>query len=302
MAAAGIAVVTLPQTNLFLQARGWATAPPRGLTALRPPARRRRHGGRRRRQPAGPVQPRRPGRPAGDQRPAGDGRPPLARRSRSTPCRPPAGPRSAWRRWPSPPGRPAELMAVPAPPAVREAIATAAGRRVVIHRGQVVRGVTGRRVAWPAAGPSSPAAPGASASASPSGSWPRARRWPSSTVRAEEVKAAAAALDGAAPSWPTWPTPPRPAAAVGDAAEALGGLDILVNNAGILHMAPLLEIDVDDWDRTFDVNVRSMLLHDPGGGAVHAGRRRREDREHGQHGRQARGARARPTTARRRRP
>ena len=32
----GIAVMTLPQTNLFLQARGWATAPPRGLTALRP--------------------------------------------------------------------------------------------------------------------------------------------------------------------------------------------------------------------------------------------------------------------------
>ena len=36
VAAAGIAVVALPQTNLFLQARGWVTAPPRGLTALRP--------------------------------------------------------------------------------------------------------------------------------------------------------------------------------------------------------------------------------------------------------------------------
>ncbi len=35
---------------------------------------------------------------------------------------------------------------------------------------------------------------------------------------------------------------------------------MLVNNAGILHMAPLLEIDVDDWDRTFDINVRAMLL------------------------------------------
>ena len=31
---AGISVVTLPQTNLFLQARGMTTAPPRGLTAL----------------------------------------------------------------------------------------------------------------------------------------------------------------------------------------------------------------------------------------------------------------------------
>ena len=33
-AEAGIGVVTLPQTNLYLQARGVATAPPRGLTAL----------------------------------------------------------------------------------------------------------------------------------------------------------------------------------------------------------------------------------------------------------------------------
>ena len=34
VAEAGISVVTLPQTNLFLQARGWRCAPPRGLTAL----------------------------------------------------------------------------------------------------------------------------------------------------------------------------------------------------------------------------------------------------------------------------
>ncbi len=40
----------------------------------------------------------------------------------------------------------------------------------------------------------------------------------------------------------------------------LGGIDILVNNAGILRMAPLLDITVEDWDLTFDVNVRAMLL------------------------------------------
>ena len=34
VAGAGIGVVTLPQTNLFLQSRGHRTAPPRGLTAL----------------------------------------------------------------------------------------------------------------------------------------------------------------------------------------------------------------------------------------------------------------------------
>jgi cytosine deaminase len=35
VAAAGVAVVTLPQTNLYLQARGVRTATPRGLTAIR---------------------------------------------------------------------------------------------------------------------------------------------------------------------------------------------------------------------------------------------------------------------------
>jgi NAD(P)-dependent dehydrogenase (short-subunit alcohol dehydrogenase family) len=40
----------------------------------------------------------------------------------------------------------------------------------------------------------------------------------------------------------------------------LGGLDILVNNAGILKMAPLMEIDPADWDLTFAVNVRAMLV------------------------------------------
>jgi cytosine deaminase len=35
VAAAGVAVVTLPQTNLFLQARGVLCSPPRGLTAVR---------------------------------------------------------------------------------------------------------------------------------------------------------------------------------------------------------------------------------------------------------------------------
>ena len=44
------------------------------------------------------------------------------------------------------------------------------------------------------------------------------------------------------------------------AIDALGGIDVLVNNAGVLLFAPLLEITVDDWNRTFDVNLRAMLL------------------------------------------
>jgi 3-oxoacyl-[acyl-carrier protein] reductase len=78
-------------------------------------------------------------------------------------------------------------------------------------------------------------------------------------LRAEEVKAAAATLGGAAVV-ADLADAAQARASVDEAADALGGLDILVNNAGILHMAPLLEIDVADWDRTFDINVRSMLL------------------------------------------
>ena len=48
--------------------------------------------------------------------------------------------------------------------------------------------------------------------------------------------------------------------AVAAAIEALGGVDVLVNNAGILRFAPLLEIEPDQWDRTFAINTRSMLL------------------------------------------
>jgi NAD(P)-dependent dehydrogenase (short-subunit alcohol dehydrogenase family) len=49
-------------------------------------------------------------------------------------------------------------------------------------------------------------------------------------------------------------------AVVTRAIDGLGGLEILVNNAGILKMAPLLEIDPADWDLTFAINVRAMLV------------------------------------------
>ncbi|MEO6123101.1 MAG: SDR family NAD(P)-dependent oxidoreductase [Ilumatobacteraceae bacterium] len=50
------------------------------------------------------------------------------------------------------------------------------------------------------------------------------------------------------------------AAATAEAIEVLGGVDILVNNAGILKMAPILEMTVENWDLTFDINVRAMFV------------------------------------------
>lgn len=47
-------------------------------------------------------------------------------------------------------------------------------------------------------------------------------------------------------------------AAVAETARQLGRLDILVNNAGVYPRKPLLEIDDEAWNNTFDVNLRGM--------------------------------------------
>ncbi|MDM4764062.1 SDR family NAD(P)-dependent oxidoreductase [Galbitalea sp. SE-J8] len=41
---------------------------------------------------------------------------------------------------------------------------------------------------------------------------------------------------------------------------ALGGVDILVNNAGILRFSPLLSMSLEEWDETFAINLRPMLV------------------------------------------
>ncbi len=50
--------------------------------------------------------------------------------------------------------------------------------------------------------------------------------------------------------------------------ELWGGIDILVNNAGVSQNKPTLDMSVEDWDRTMDVNLRGVFLC-----AVEAGRR-----------------------------
>jgi NAD(P)-dependent dehydrogenase (short-subunit alcohol dehydrogenase family) len=44
------------------------------------------------------------------------------------------------------------------------------------------------------------------------------------------------------------------------ALREFGRVDILVNNAGITEPHPLLEMTVDEWDRTLDINLRGMFL------------------------------------------
>jgi 3-oxoacyl-[acyl-carrier protein] reductase len=50
------------------------------------------------------------------------------------------------------------------------------------------------------------------------------------------------------------------AAAVEETLAAFGALDILVNNAGTSHVnKPLMEIDEEDYDRSFAVNVKGLF-------------------------------------------
>jgi NAD(P)-dependent dehydrogenase (short-subunit alcohol dehydrogenase family) len=52
-------------------------------------------------------------------------------------------------------------------------------------------------------------------------------------------------------------TDPR---AVEEFAAATGAVDILFNCAGWVHQGSLLECTLDDWDRSFNLNVRSMFV------------------------------------------
>ncbi len=48
--------------------------------------------------------------------------------------------------------------------------------------------------------------------------------------------------------------------AVADAAQRLGGIDVVVNCAGVDGEKGLADLDIDDFDRIFSVNVRGTVL------------------------------------------
>ena len=78
--------------------------------------------------------------------------------------------------------------------------------------------------------------------------------------RSEKALAAAAARLGAAAFAADVLDPDAVAWAVGEATEAIGPPDVLVNSAGVYRIAPLLAIDVAQWDEVLDVNLRGSFL------------------------------------------
>jgi len=52
----------------------------------------------------------------------------------------------------------------------------------------------------------------------------------------------------------------RDGAAITALADEIGAIDILFNCAGFVHHGTILDVAPEDWDFSFDLNVRSMYL------------------------------------------
>jgi NAD(P)-dependent dehydrogenase (short-subunit alcohol dehydrogenase family) len=76
---------------------------------------------------------------------------------------------------------------------------------------------------------------------------------------AEAVTTAAGELEGAGHETSAHPAditdPEAVTEAFADAVERHGRLDFLVNNAGVRHIEPLLEMELESWRRTLEINL-----------------------------------------------
>ncbi|WP_019926430.1 SDR family oxidoreductase [Nocardia sp. BMG111209] len=82
-----------------------------------------------------------------------------------------------------------------------------------------------------------------------------------SAARAEQVVAEITAAGGQAVAAGGDVADPAAMAALFEVAEReFGGVDVVVNTAGIMLLAPLAEMDLDDFDRTLRVNVRGTFV------------------------------------------
>jgi NAD(P)-dependent dehydrogenase (short-subunit alcohol dehydrogenase family) len=76
--------------------------------------------------------------------------------------------------------------------------------------------------------------------------------------------------------WGDLSDPTVPGKLVAGVVDALGRVDVLVNNAGLSTAKPFFELTTDDFDLTFDVDVRASFLL-----AQHAARHMRDAGTHG---------------------
>jgi NAD(P)-dependent dehydrogenase (short-subunit alcohol dehydrogenase family) len=76
----------------------------------------------------------------------------------------------------------------------------------------------------------------------------------------DETAAALSKLGDVHPVWGDLQDPQVPQRHVADITSHFGRLDVLVNNAGITTGKPALELTVEDFDQTFEVDVRAAFL------------------------------------------